>query len=210
MSPGLGKIPTSPWLTLLHICGVIPTLQLPETPCWYCRKLRVSADVTFAKRWCCRTDRRCLCLTASSADIVASNGECFMMFHHVLRVFHNVLLVVHNVLWVFHDVSQCFTVFLEVLLCFMMFSEPHNDRHQRPRVCRSSQESRQHCRDRRYCHESDPMLNSVLNGDWSNSVSGWQLEKGHISRMCNSVTHLLSYTNTAIAGNSTPGADIAA
>ena len=37
-------------------------------------------------------------------------------------------------------------------------------------------------------------------------------KKTHISRMSNSVTHLQSYTNTAIANiarNSTPGADIA-
>ena len=40
--------------------------------------------------------------SASSADIVASNDECFVMFYNVLRVFHDVLLVVH-------DVSQCFT-----------------------------------------------------------------------------------------------------
>ena len=48
----------------------------PETPRRCRRKLRASADVS-----------------ASSADI-ASNGECFVMSHNVLRLFH--------------DVSQCF------------------------------------------------------------------------------------------------------
>ena len=45
------------------------------------------------------------------ADIVASNGECVVMFHNVLRVFHDVLLVVHNV-------SCCIAMFYK---CFMMF-----------------------------------------------------------------------------------------
>ena len=40
------------------------------------------------------------------------------------------------------------------------------------------------------------MLNSVLNGDWSNSVPGRKIPEGMIS---NSVTHLRSYTNSAIA-----------
>ena len=42
--------------------------------------------------------------STSSADIVALNGECFMMFHNVLRVFHDVLLVVDDVLIVVHCV----------------------------------------------------------------------------------------------------------
>ena len=36
----------------------------------------------------------------ADADIVTLNGECFMMFHNVLRVFP-VLVVVHDVLLVF-------------------------------------------------------------------------------------------------------------
>ena len=34
------------------------------------------------------------------------------------------------------------------------------------------------CRDRQYHCESDPMLNSVLNGEWSNSVAERQIPKG--------------------------------
>ena len=33
-------------------------------------------------------------------------------------------------------------------------------------------------RDRRYRRERDPMLNSILNGDWSNSVPGRQIPEG--------------------------------
>ena len=77
-----------------------------------------------------------------------------------------------------------------------MFSESHNDR--RPHGRRLPQGSRQADnaavigdnsaeiedgaagagRDRRYLHERDPMLNSVLNGDWSNSVPGRQIPEG--------------------------------
>ena len=60
------------------------------------------------------------------------------------------------------------------------------------------------------------MLNSVPNGDWSNSVPGRKIPEGscdrfgkstHISMISNSVTHLRGYTNSAtadIAGNSAP------
>ena len=68
---------------------------------------------------------------ASSDDIVALNGECFVFFHYVLRVFHDVLLEVHNVLQVFHD----------VLLCLTMFSESRNEQHRRRRIRRSPQGS---------------------------------------------------------------------
>ena len=80
--------------------GVIPTLQSPETPCRYRRKLRASADITMPS-----AD-----VAAPSADIIALNGECpkcFMMFDNVLRAFQDVLLVV-QVLRVFHNVSRCF------------------------------------------------------------------------------------------------------
>ena len=59
-------------------------------------------------------------VSTSSANIVASNNEYFMMFHNVLRVFHDVLLVVY-------DVSQCFTC---VLLCLPMFYDVYESRNQ--------------------------------------------------------------------------------
>ena len=64
---GLEKVPISVWLvTLLYICGVIPTPQspiLPETP----HNVAVpSADVSASGAN----------VSELSADIVASNGEC--------------------------------------------------------------------------------------------------------------------------------------
>ena len=87
-----------------------------------------------------------------------------------------------------------------------MFSESRNDR--RPPIASgiattpqglaiTPQKSAMGRRDRRYHRERDPMLNSILNGDWSNSVPGRQIPEGH----------LRSYTNSAfadIAGNSAP------
>ena len=91
----------------------------------------------------------------------------------------------HNVLHVFHDVLQC----------FMMFSESRNDRRRRigdraatdrlrdrdnsAGIGNNSAEIGDEWRDRRYRRERDPMLNSVLNGDWSNSVPGRQIPKGY-------------------------------
>ena len=46
-------------------------------------------------------------LERSSAGIIASNDDCFMMFHNVL-----------SVSWCFTSGSQCFTMFY---MCFMMF-----------------------------------------------------------------------------------------
>ena len=64
---GLEKVPISPLLvTLLHICGVTPTPQSPETPRRYHRKLHASADIAAPS----------VDVSASTADIVASNGEC--------------------------------------------------------------------------------------------------------------------------------------
>ena len=68
-------------------------------------------------------------VSASSAGIVGSNGECFVMFHNVLRVFHDVLRMFHDVLLVVNDVLGHFTmyhnvlkVFQDVLLCLMTFT----------------------------------------------------------------------------------------
>ena len=49
--------------------------------------------------------------------------------------------------------------------------------------------------DAAYLRKSDPMLNSVLNRFGKST---------HISMISNSVTHLQSYTNSAIADNSAP------
>ena len=49
-------------------------------------------------------------------------------------------------------------------------------------------------RDRRYRRERDPMLNSVLNGDWSNSVPRRKIPEGQDSRAHNFLVHCkLSY-----------------
>ena len=56
-------------------------------------------------------------VSAPSADNVASNGKCFVMFHSVLWVIHDVLrrfTMYHNVLQVFHDVLLCLTTFYDV------------------------------------------------------------------------------------------------
>ena len=85
----------------------------------------------------CNRRRRRADVSASSADIVASNDKCFLMFHNVLRVFHDALLVVH-------DVILCITMFYmfhDVLLCLTMFSKSCNNR-------RPPQGSRQRLRDR--------------------------------------------------------------
>ena len=106
--PGLEKIPISQGLvTLLHICGVIPTPQLlilPETP------HRVPVSSHQATILLCSVCWAIAVLNAnvitSSANIIASNGKCFMMFHNVLKVFYDVLLVAYNVLHVFQYVSM--------------------------------------------------------------------------------------------------------
>ena len=112
---GLEKVPISPWLvTLLHICGVIPTLRspiFPETQSRYHQKLRASANVATPS-----AD-----ISASSAYIVASNGECssaswcFTMFHDVSQCFKSVL-------WCFTCGSRCFTKFVALSQCFTSVS----------------------------------------------------------------------------------------
>ena len=89
----------------------------------------------------------------------------------------------HNVLHVFHDVLQC----------FMMFSESRNNRRCRTGIRAAADRLRDRdnsaaigdsnklvivYRDRLYRRERDPMLNSILNGDWSNSVPGRKIPEG--------------------------------
>ena len=91
---------------------------------------------------------------------------------------HDVLLLVHNVLEVFHDVLLCLTMFYDVERVEQRSASATT----RPPIAsgitimpQKSAMTQLPCRDRR---ESDPMLNSVLNGDWSNSLPGRQIPKG--------------------------------
>ena len=166
---GLEKVPISPWLvTLLHICGVTPTPQLPETPRDLGlrraerrrrraerRCLRIERRCLRIERRCLRIERRCLRIGRRYRRIEWRVFDCFMMFHNVLREFLDVLLVVHDVLLLVHDVLRwitmfymCFMMFYYVWQCFM-FSESRNDRRRRIDDRRSPQGSRQRRRDRR-------------------------------------------------------------
>ena len=119
---GLEKVPISPWLvTLLHICGVIPTPQSPISPETPRRNLHASDDIavpcadTGTLRADVSTPRSDVSATSTdvsvpSADIVTSNGKCSTVsqcFKSGSRCFTT-----------FHDVSQCFT---SVSWCFTMF-----------------------------------------------------------------------------------------
>ena len=128
-----------------------------------------------------------------------------MMLHHVLRVFHDVLLVVHDVLLVVHDVllvvhdvSQCFTsvswyftIFNNVLRwlasrTMIGIADRLRDR-DTAMIGNNSAElggrNRRWPQNHPYHSESDsiPMLNSVLNRDWSNSVPWRQIPKGTLA-----------------------------
>ena len=130
------------------------------------------------------------------------------VFHDVLLVVHNVLLVhilqvVHDVLKVFQDVLQVFQdvlqVFNNVLWCLVSHAmigidasviaseiaatpqglrKRSRDRENGGGISDNCRNRRWHRRARRYHSESDPMLNSVLNGNRSNSVPGRQYPKG--------------------------------
>ena len=107
---GLEKIPTSQGLvTPLHICRVIPTPQLPNSPETLCL-----VPISLTEHWCCHIECRFHCIERHVC-------ECFMIFTCVL--------------WCFTSGSQCFTsvswYFMSVSQCFMMFSESHNNRHRR-------------------------------------------------------------------------------
>ena len=127
----LGKVPISPWLvTLLHICGVIPTPQSPKTPrnrrrlSIEHRRLHIEHPRLRIERRRLRIERRRRCIEWPPRDRHAKRRRLrierryrriewrwFHDVHNVLRVFH-VLLVVH-------DVSQSFTC---VLWCFTMLT----------------------------------------------------------------------------------------
>ena len=144
--PGLEKVLISPWLvTLLHICGVIPTPQSPETPWRYRRQLRAivdvatpsadgtapSADVTASSDdvsassvdIVASNDLRAIGdvaapnadVSTSSADVSASSADIVGSNDDCFMMFHNVL----GVSW-FTSGSWCFTC---VLWCLTMFCD---------------------------------------------------------------------------------------
>ena len=83
-------------------------------------------------------------------------------------------MMYHNVLHVFHDVLLCLTMFYDVLRVAQRSAtadrlRDHDNTAGIRRWCR---------RDRRYRRARDPMLNSILNGGWSNSVPGRQIPEG--------------------------------
>ena len=121
---GLEKIPISQGLvTLIHICGIIGPIARNSKPNAIIAALSarfgesthismISNSVTNLRSYTNSPIANIAGNSArSSADIVASNEECFMLFHNVLRVFHDVLLLVH-------DVLRCITIFY---MCFMTF-----------------------------------------------------------------------------------------
>ena len=130
-------------------------------------------------------------ISASSADIVASNDDCSMMFHNVF-----------SVSWCFTSGSRWFTMFY---MCFIMFNNvlcfasratiadraaasgiattPQGSAITPQKSAKTPQKSALRRRDRRYRRVRDPMLNSVLNGDWSNSVPGEKFQRGGTSRI---------------------------
>ena len=105
--PGLEKVRIPQWLvTLLHICGVIPTPQSPispETQRRYCRKL--CADIAGNSARAPMSPHRAPILSHRMASVlvfcdVSQCLKCFMMFHNVL-----------SVSWCFTSGSRCFTTF---------------------------------------------------------------------------------------------------
>ena len=106
MTTGLEKIPISQGLvTLLHICGGIPTPQLPET----LRCVPISsrrAPMSFRRLW-----------SWSSPNIAASisGHQAPILLRWALILPHRVLIL-HRTASV--CVSQCFMTFFKVLLVF--------------------------------------------------------------------------------------------
>ena len=106
---GLKKVPISPWLvTLLHICGVIPTPNItrnsvpisPATPHehLYCHVERQSRYA----------NRRCLCIERQYHQVE------WRVFHDVSQCFKSFMM--------FYQGSSCFTSGYDVLQCFTIFN----------------------------------------------------------------------------------------
>ena len=108
MGGGLEKIHIG-LVMLLHICGVIPTPQLPI----YRQKLCIGCRYHCTKRKCCRIECR------------YHRIEWWVFVFQVSQCFKSVS-------WCFTSVSWCFTsgswYFLHVS-CLTMFCESRNDRH---------------------------------------------------------------------------------
>ena len=110
---GLEKVLTSPRLvTLLHICGVIPTPQSPVTPrdrrCRRSERQRLCIERRYRRiEWPPR-DRRCRCPKRRRL--------------HIERWRFRIERRYCRIEWrLFHDVSQCFKCFIMFYMCFMMF-----------------------------------------------------------------------------------------
>ena len=93
-------------------------------------------------------------------------------------MFYMCFMVYHNVLQVFHDVLLCLAMLMSRAVIGIGDCTASNS-----------------LRDQQYNRESDPMLNSILNGDWSNSVPGTKFPKG--SQVYTKVmsTVLIKYVN---------------
>ena len=110
------------------------------------------------------------------------------MFYDVSRCF----TMYHNVLHVFHDVLLCLTMFYDVQRVAQRSSSLHRaigdraaadrlrDRDNAAGIGDNRRNRRWRRRDRRYRRERDPTQNSVLNGDWSNSVPGKKNPNGEL------------------------------
>ena len=87
----------------------------------------------------------------------------------------------------FHDVSQCFTsvscftMFNNVSRCLVSRATIGRDRDNAAGIGDNSSEIGDDAEGSSILRESDPMLNSILNGDWSNSVPGRQFPKGPVA-----------------------------
>ena len=94
-----------PWLvTLLHICGVIPTPQPPETPRQYRRKLCTSADFAMPS-----ADVTAPLISPCRAPMSPSRVPLLLHWMASVWVFHDVSQSFKSVSWCFTSGSCCFT-----------------------------------------------------------------------------------------------------
>ena len=187
-------MPISPLLvTLLHICGVLPTLN-----CRHRRKLcadiaKNSARAPISLRRAPMSLRRAP-MFAHRTPISSHRMASVWVFRDVSQSFKSVSQCFKSVSWcftsgsqcfmTFHDASQCFT---SVSWCFSMFNNvlqrlvscatigiATSATAYHPKVRDNAEgignNSTEICDDA--AGESDPMLNCLLNGDWSNNVPG--------------------------------------